>query len=111
MWSAHALSMPDTKRINVEVVYALPEHQRLVPLELAAGSSARQAVEQSGLLAEFPEIELANAHLGIFGKLIAAETLLQDGDRVEIYRPLKADPKEVRRQLAAAGKTMGRDKR
>lgn len=102
--------MPESRRITVEVVYALPNVQRLLSLEVAEGTTAFQAVERSGLLAEFPEIDLAEARLGIFGKTVAADVPLKAGDRVEVYRPLKADPKEVRRQLAAAGKTMGRDK-
>lgn len=103
--------MPETGTVAVEVVYALPERQRLLALEVPTGTTARQAVEQSGLLTEFPELEPGDIKLGIFGKAVAADTPLRDGDRVEVYRPLKADPKEVRRQLAAAGKTMGRGKR
>jgi hypothetical protein len=66
----------------------------------------REAIERSGLLAEFPEIDLANNKLGIWNKLAKPDALLRDKDRVEIYRPLIADPKEVRRQRAAEGKVM-----
>ncbi|MDK9725280.1 MAG: RnfH family protein [Sterolibacteriaceae bacterium MAG5] len=92
--------------IQVEVVYAKAERQELVRLKLPQGSTIQQAVEASGLLARCPEIELAKAKVGIFGKLARLDTALRDKDRVEIYRPLIADPKEVRKQRAAEGKVM-----
>ncbi len=95
-----------TERIAVEVAYALPARQKIVRLTLAAGSNALQAVQASGLAAEFADIDMANLKLGIFSKAIKADTVLREGDRVEIYRPLQADPKAVRRQRAEAGLTM-----
>jgi putative ubiquitin-RnfH superfamily antitoxin RatB of RatAB toxin-antitoxin module len=92
--------------LHVSVVYALPQRQELVQLSLPEGATLQQAVEASGLLQKFPEIDLAKNKLGIFGKLSKADTLLRDRDRVEIYRPLIADPKEVRRQRAAEGKVL-----
>jgi len=92
--------------INVEVVYALPQRQEIIRLRLPAGSTIQQAVAASGLLQSHPEIEVAGAKLGIFGKLSKPDTALRDLDRVEIYRPLIADPKEVRKQRAAEGKAM-----
>ncbi|CAG0976905.1 partial hypothetical protein, partial [Rhodocyclaceae bacterium] len=92
--------------IHIEVVYAKPERQELVRLKLPQGSTIQQAVEASGLLARCPEIELAKAKVGIFGKLARLDTALREKDRVEIYRPLIADPKEVRKQRAAEGKVM-----
>lgn len=92
--------------IHVEVVYALPECQEIASLNLPAGSTAGQAIEASGLLAKFPEIDLTRNKLGIYAKLAKPETALRDRDRVEIYRPLIADPKEVRKQRAAEGKVM-----
>ena len=92
--------------IAVEVVYARPERQEMVSLELPEGSTLLQAIERSGLLQKFPEIDLARNKVGIFGKLGKIDALLRDRDRVEIYRPLLADPKEVRRQRAAEGKAM-----
>ena len=92
--------------IQVEVVYALPASQEVVALNLAAGSTAGQAIEASGLLAKHPEIDLAKNKLGVYAKLAKADTVLRDRDRVEIYRPLIADPKEVRKQRAAEGKVM-----
>ena len=70
------------------------------------GTTAEQAVQQSRILQKFPEIDLAQNKLGIFGKLVKADTVLREHDRVEIYRALIADPKEVRRQRAAEGKAM-----
>lgn len=92
--------------IRVEVIYALQERQFLKSLKLPAGATVGQAIEQSGLLADFPEIDLAKNKLGVFAKLVKVDALLRDGDRVEIYRPLIADPKEVRKQRAAEGKVM-----
>lgn len=92
--------------IKIEVVYARPERQDVVPLTLPAGSSVRQAIEASGLLVRHAEIDLGKAKVGIFGKLSKPDVTLRDRDRVEIYRPLIADPKEVRKQRAAEGKVM-----
>ncbi|WP_028451213.1 RnfH family protein [Chitinilyticum aquatile] len=93
-------------QITVEVVYATREKQKLVILKVDEGCTAQQAVERSGLLTEFPEIDLAKNKIGIFAKAVKADTVLRDKDRVEIYRPLIADPKEVRRQRVADGKVM-----
>lgn len=93
-------------QIHVEVVYALVQRQKVVPLNLPEGTTVQQAIERSGLLAEFPEIDLTKNKLGIWNKLTKADAVLRDKDRVEIYRPLIADPKEVRRQRAAEGKVM-----
>lgn len=89
--------------IVVEVVYALPQQQRVVQLEVPVGTSVRQVAELSGLAQEFTELDLAQASLGIFGKVIPKpdERVVEMGERVEIYRPLLADPKEVRKQRAA----------
>jgi putative ubiquitin-RnfH superfamily antitoxin RatB of RatAB toxin-antitoxin module len=95
-----------TESIAVEVVYALPQRQELIHLKLPADSTVQQAVEASGLMQKYPEIDLAKNKLGIFGKLSKPDTQLRDRDRVEIYRPLIADPKEVRRKRADAGKMM-----
>lgn len=98
------MSMTDT--IQIEVAYARPERQEIVPLSLPAGSTLQQAVEASGLPARYPEIDVAKGKFGIYSKLARPDTLLRDRDRVEIYRPLIADPKEVRKQRAAEGKVM-----
>ncbi len=92
--------------IPVEVAYARPDKQRIIPLEVPVGTTVREAIEASGILEEFPEIDLSRNKVGIFGRLTKPDTVLREGDRVEIYRPLIADPKAVRRQRAAQGKTM-----
>lgn len=90
--------------INVEVVYATPALQKLIALKVAAGTTAEQAILQSGILDFFPEIDLSGNKIGIFSKACKADTVLREKDRVEIYRALLADPKEVRRQRALEGK-------
>jgi hypothetical protein len=92
--------------INVEVAYALPNQQLIVSLTTAPGTTAEQAIADSGLLQKFPEIDTTVMKIGIFGKMVKPDTVLRELDRVEIYRPLIADPKEVRRQRAAEGKAM-----
>jgi putative ubiquitin-RnfH superfamily antitoxin RatB of RatAB toxin-antitoxin module len=86
---------------RVEVAFATPERQLILPVEVPAGTSAIEAVRLSGIEEQFPEIDLAKNRMGVFGKLCKPERLLAPGDRVEIYRPLKADPKVVRRERAA----------
>ncbi len=92
--------------IEVEVAYALPDEQRIIPVRVAPGCTALQAVQDSGILEHFPQIQLEDAKMGIFSKAIAkpAEHVLQHGDRVEIYRPLIIDPKEARANRARKAK-------
>ena len=92
--------------INIEVVYALPGEQVLLSRTVAVGTTVAGAVQASGILDKFPEIDLGKNKLGIFGKLTKADTPVRDRDRIEIYRPLIADPKEVRRKRAEEGKAM-----
>lgn len=92
--------------INVEVCYALPDKQHRVNVKLAVGASLQQALEASGLLDKHPEIDVKKNKFGIWNKLSKVDAVLRDQDRVEIYRPLIADPKEVRKQRAAEGKVM-----
>ena len=92
--------------IEIEVAYALAEEQWIIPLRVAEGTTLEQAIHASGLLERRPEINLAVQKVGIYGKTAKPDTVLRGGDRVEIYRPLMADPKEVRRQRAEAGKGM-----
>ncbi len=95
-----------SEQIKVQVCYAQRDKQELVSLALPAGATLQQALEASGLLAKYPEIDLKKNKFGIFAKLSKLDALLRDNDRVEIYRPLIADPKEVRKQRAAEGKVM-----
>jgi len=92
--------------IEVEVVYAAPDRQVLLKAEVPLGSTVRSALLISGIGEHFPELDLTTCPVGIFGKVLSdAETrVLVAGDRIEIYRPLLADPKEVRRLRAAAAK-------
>lgn len=92
--------------INVEVAYAEPEKQVIRPVTVAADTLIADAIEKSGILHDFPQIKLEDAKVGIFGKIASLKAKLSDGDRIEIYRPLIADPKEVRRRRAAEGKKM-----
>lgn len=94
--------------IDVEIAYALADEQVIYALSVPPGTTAQQAIEQSGVLGHFPDIDLGSTKVGIFGKVCPPTQVLREGDRVEIYRPLIADPKEVRKQRAAAGKVMKR---
>jgi uncharacterized protein len=87
------------KPISVEVVLARPERQVLRRVELPAGSTVADALAASGLVEESREPE--SGHVGIYGKVVSAGTILSDGDRVEVYRPLRADPKDLRRERSA----------
>lgn len=90
--------------MRVEVAYARPDDQRLIALEVAPGTTAADAVRASGLPAELPETDPATAPLGIFSQPCAPDCVLRPGDRVEIYRPLRVDPKEARRLRAQRGR-------
>ncbi|MAT91253.1 MAG: RnfH family protein [Halioglobus sp.] len=87
--------------IKVEVAYALPQKQAILEVEVPDGSSALEAARLSGIVDRFEGLDLDDAKLGIFGKVVSPAQVLSDGDRVEIYRPLVADPKEVRKARAA----------
>lgn len=90
----------------VEVAYATPDEQLILPLDVAPGSSVEEIIRRSGILERFPEIDLAVAKVGVFGKLTQLKATINAGDRIEIYRPLIADPKEARKKRAAEGKVM-----
>ena len=92
--------------ILVEVAYAKPDIQVIIPLYVKDGTTLEEAISLSGVLDDFPEIDLEKNKVGIFSKLSPKNTVLREKDRVEIYRPLIADPKEVRKQRAKEGKAM-----
>ena len=103
--------MADLDLITVEVAYALPHNQKIIEVLVEPGTTARQAVERSGIAEAFPEIDVASAKMGIFGQALGSKGLapadqyvVSDGERVEIYRPLIADPKESRRRRAEKAK-------
>ena len=90
----------------VEVAYALEKKQTLLELEVGEGTTLKQAVELSGIIDTYPQIDLTKDKTGIFGIIAKLDTILREKDRVEIYRPLIADPKQVRKERAAQGKAM-----
>lgn len=94
--------------MEIEIAYARPDKQIILALNVEEGTTIEAAIKKSDILKSFPEIDLSTCKVGIFGKLSKKDTLLREKDRIEIYRPLIADPKEVRRQRAAEGKTMGK---
>jgi putative ubiquitin-RnfH superfamily antitoxin RatB of RatAB toxin-antitoxin module len=98
--------MASADTFDVEVAYARPDTQVIIPVKAGSGITLREAIELSRIQVMFPEIDLDTCKVGIFGKLRKLDEELRAGDRVEIYRPLIADPKEIRRQRAAAGKKM-----
>lgn len=96
--------MPNS--ITVEVAYALPHEQAIIPVSVAPNTTAEAAIMASHIIAKYPEIDLNVNKIGLFGKLTKLDAPLRHLDRIEIYRPLIADPKELRRQRAADGKVM-----
>ena len=91
----------DDAKIHVEVAYACTDRQWLLSLDVAQGTTIEQALQQSGLLAQCPEIDLQQQKVGVFGKVVPLSTTLRAGDRVEVYRKLIADPKTARRRRVA----------
>ena len=98
--------MVSDNKIKVEVAYARPDQQLILTIDVPAEATVEEVIKQSGILDKFPEIDLADSKVGIFGKLSKLNATLREGDRIEIYRHLIADPKEVRRRRAAEGKKM-----
>ena len=96
----------ENNKLTVEVVYALPETQTLLSLEVDKGATVKDVILQSSILEEFPDLDIDSLDVGIFGKATKMSQLVRDKDRVEIYRPLIADPKEVRKRKAAEGKIL-----
>ncbi len=92
--------------MHIEVAYALADRQTLLHLEVDEGTTLKQAIDLSGILDNYPQIDLTKDKTGIFGRIAKLDTVLREKDRVEIYRPLIADAKKVRKQRALAGKTM-----
>lgn len=97
-------------KISVSIVYATAQKQWLKELHVPRGTSAKELIDQSGFLAEIVDLQDSVAedlNIGIYSQKASMEHLLEEGDRLEIYRALTADPKEVRRQLALLGKSIG----
>lgn len=98
----------EQERFSVEVIYALPKQQKVIRVNVLPGTSCIEAVKLSNIKHYFPEIDLDSVKLGIFSRLVKHDEVLQPGQRVEIYRPLIADPKDVRRKRAEKAKDEGR---
>ncbi len=86
--------------INVEVAYARPEKQVIIPVKIVDGSSVQQAITKSEILKQYSEIDLSNMFVGVFGKVCKLERIVEQDDRVEIYRPLLQNPMDARRNRA-----------
>ncbi len=82
--------------MNIGIAYALQKRQVWLTVDMHEGATVREAIDRSGILQQFPEIDLEYQKVGIFGKVVALDSTLEDGDRVEIYRPLIADPKTIK---------------
>ena len=94
--------------LTVEVVFATPERQELVSVEVTAGSTVGDAIRKSRLAERFPDHDLGQCKTGIWGEPVTTDRAVREGDRIELYRPLAIDPREARRLLAAEGRSMGR---
>jgi len=96
----------NTHKIDVEVAYALPNEQKLLLVEVDDGTDIKDVILASRILDDYPELDLGKLDVGIFGKMAKLNQTVRDRDRIEIYRPLIADPKEVRKRRAAEGKRL-----
>lgn len=99
--------MANAEEIAVEVVLATPDRQRLVRLRMPEGATVADAIAESGIPADFPQLPVENYRTAVWGELAGPGRRLRDGDRVEILRPLEIDPRDERRRLADAGRFMG----
>lgn len=97
-----------SEQITVEVAYAKPEQQSLLTLSVAVNDTVSQVIERSGILQQFPEIDLNTQKVGIWSRPVKLQDTVKNGDRIEIYRPLIADPKDLRRRRAERAKEEGR---
>ncbi|MDN7123499.1 RnfH family protein [Pseudidiomarina terrestris] len=96
------------EHIQIEVAYATPERQQIIPIRVTKGTTVAECIEQSKITRYFPEIDLEQQKVGIWSKAVKLDQQPRDGDRIEIYRPLIADPKAIRRQRAERAKDDGR---
>jgi hypothetical protein len=93
--------------MKIGIAYAHPKRQVWLTVDLHDGATVRDAVERSGILQQFPEIDMEHQKVGVFGKVVALDSKLEDGDRVEIYRPLIADPKTIKSRAKGDGAAAG----
>lgn len=94
--------------INCEVAYALPTQQAIVEIAIKPGATVEEVIQASGILQQFPDIDLSSTKAGIWSRVVKMRDTVKDGDRIEIYRPLIADPKEIRKRRAEKAKEEGR---
>lgn len=94
--------------VKIEVVFALPERQELISLTVEPGTTVEMALTLSAVSDKFPQEDLSSCQVGIWGQVVDRDHPLAHGDRLELYRPLKIDPRDARRQLAARGDSMGK---
>ena len=97
----------ESDMIHVEVVYALPQEQRVFNLVVNNQATVEEIIQQSGVMSLYPEIDLAKNKVGVFSRNVKLDATVRDKDRIEIYRPLLADPKEIRRKRAEQAKAAG----
>ena len=100
-------AQPGDDGLRIEIVFATSERQFLETLIVAPGTSIAVAIEKSNVTAAFPEIDLASLAVGVWGNVASRSVVVRDGDRIELYRPLPADPRDARRQVASTGGFMG----
>lgn len=93
--------------MKIGVTYAMPTRHVWLNLDVPEGTTVQQAIERSGILKQFPDIDMAKQKVGIFGKIVPPETVVEEGNRIEIYRPITVDPKTVRRRDKTKGETKG----
>ena len=98
--NAHEIYTAMSKKLKIEVAYALPQQQKIISLEVVFDCTIEEAIQQSGILTLFPEIDLHKQKIGVFSKIKKLNDKVHENDRIEIYRPLMSDPKEKRRQRA-----------
>lgn len=99
-----------TTIITIEIVYALPNKQTVLTLQIEPNTTVQQAIQRSEILKKYPEIDLESTNkVGIYGKQVKLDTILRHRDRIEIYRPLIADPKEIRRKRATESKNSNKE--
>ena len=96
-----------TDRIEVELVFAGAERQRLISIQVGEGATVAEVISRSGIDQDFPDERIDKLAVGIWGKLVGRDHTVRDGDRIELYRSLQIDPREARRQLSRVGRTMG----
>ena len=99
------------ERLSVEVVFATADRQELLEVDLAPGATVADAIRESGIAKRFRDVDLDELPTGIWGRLVSRSQPVEQGDRVEIYRPLDIDPRDARRRLAQEGSTMSADQR